>query len=219
MTTMDSKLMTAVSNGKLTKVVSLLKKGANVNYQCPRNGETLLIKSSYRDRTNITKLLLENGADVNIVTKSGYNALIRTCQCLLIGSYTDTIKLLLKYIDINQQNTWAGSMGNTALIEICEDTYGSMTGHTMDPKASNNNMQLLLDHPDIDISIKNYNGKTALMMAHDNGDIVKVKLIEQHIFKKKLLVQKKLILGKLYMSDLGSNLVEEALYEKISLLL
>jgi len=56
---MDSKLMTAVSNGKLTKVVSLLKKGANVNYQCPRNGETLLIKSSYLDRTNITKQILQ----------------------------------------------------------------------------------------------------------------------------------------------------------------
>ena len=219
MTTMDSKLMTAVSNGWITKVVSLLKKGANVNYQDPSNGETLLIKSSYLDRTNVTKLLLENGADVNIVSNYGNNALIKTCHCLLSGSYTDTIKLLLKYIDINQQNTWAGSSGNTALIEICEDTYGSMTDHTINPTESNNNMQLLLDHPDIDISIKNYYGQTALMLAQGNRDIVKIKLIEQHIFKKKLLVQKKLILGKLYMSDLGSNLVEEALYEKISLLL
>ena len=56
---MDSKLMTAVSNGWITKVVSLLKKGANVNYQDPSNGETLLIISSYRDRTNVTKQILQ----------------------------------------------------------------------------------------------------------------------------------------------------------------
>ena len=209
--------MIAVMKGNLTKVISLLEKGANVNYQDPNNGDTPLIISSYLDHYLISKLLLDNGANVDIVNNSGDNALIRTCHCLLAGSYTDTIKLLLKYIDINQQSTM--NEGNTPLMEICMDCYGCMLSHTLDPEGSNNNMQLLLDHPDIDISIKNNEGKTALMMAQDNDDIVKVKLIEQHIFLKKLRAQQKLTLGKLYMSDMGSYLVEEALYEKISLLI
>ena len=40
-----------------------------------------------------------------------------------------------------------------------------------------------------------------------------------HIYQKKLLLaQKRLLVGKLFMSDLGSNLMEEGLYEKISFL-
>ena len=42
-------------------------------------------------------------------------------------------------------------------------------------------------------------------------------LLEEHIFKKKLLIsQKRVTLGKLYNSCLGKYLVEEGLYEKIS---
>ena len=46
-----------------------------------------------------------------------------------------------------------------------------------------------------------------------------VGLIEEHIRLKQALKQARinLVLGKLFYSDLGSNLMEEGLYEKIGL--
>ena len=96
-------------------------------------------------------------------------------------------------------------MGNTALMFITED-------HT-------SILELLLEY-DVDINLANKYNVTALTLYKNVGETKYVDILEEHIFKKKLLiVQKRLELAKLLYSDLGKNLVEEGLYEQISCLI
>jgi len=64
--------------------------------------------------------------------------------------------------------------------------------------------------------IKNNRGDNSLTFAKNITQNETIEILEEHIFQKKLLiVQKRLVLGKLFYSSLGKNM-EEGLYEKIS---
>ena len=66
-------------NGDVATLTKMLKKDAKlVNYK-QSNGFTPLIIASYNGQTEIAKILLEKGADINAQDKSGNTALMGLC--------------------------------------------------------------------------------------------------------------------------------------------
>jgi hypothetical protein len=89
----DTALMLAVSYNRDGMVDCLLKSGANVNAQGAK-GETALCDALYRDYdTNIAEHLLAHGANPNIATDSGENALSIARK----EEHSDFIHLLLQH--------------------------------------------------------------------------------------------------------------------------
>jgi len=200
----------------------LIKYGASVNHR-DMFGVYPLLLSIQKERHDISILLLENGANPNIIGEAnrsplqlvclGYEKNVTNNLCYLCEDYHILVELLLaNNASVNHQDRH----GNTVLMDMCICRYD----YKVSPLPG---MKLLLDHPDIDIDLVNngyLSGQTALGLLTSvlgENDILKIELFEDHIFQKKLLiVQKRLALGKLFYSSLGENLVEEGLYEKIS---
>ena len=144
---------------------------------------------------DIIKELIVNGANVNYVTRLNQTPLLIASMYGL----TDVCKLLIKNgSNVNYQNKYC----YTALMFSTRSTIEIM--------------KLLLESGVDSYSV---NALCALNLARKFKKMEHVELLEEHIFQKKLLLaQKRLLIGKLFYSDLGKNLVEEGLYEKISLL-
>ena len=66
-------LATYVGNKAAAEV--LIEHGANINYQDPMMGMTALMGVCFKGSTELTKLLLDKGADASIKNKSGETAL------------------------------------------------------------------------------------------------------------------------------------------------
>lgn len=131
----------------------------------------------------------------------------------------DIFKLLIENgVNIDQQN----KHGDTISMRVISESYNKKW------------LELLLEYG-ANIDIKNNKGFTLLMWAKSTLlmwtksfhvrtvmfreiTTMKVELLEEHIFQKKLgIAKRRLALSKLFYSDLGKNLVEEGLYEQISL--
>ena len=94
----NEKIITAVKDGNLTSMQKLLSGGADPNAR-DEIGEPILLLGAYNGNTEVVKLLLEKGADVNVKrADDGTTA-------LWIASYegkTEVVKLLLeKGADVN----------------------------------------------------------------------------------------------------------------------
>jgi len=158
--------------------------------------------SNSRD-INIIKELILNGADVNYVPRSpGKTPLLIASMYGLM----DVCKLLLDHgANVNYQTSqrnYPYRQRHTALIV-------SISVHI-------DIMKLLLEYG---ADAEAVNGE-ALMFAKKRKKTLHIELLEEHIFQKKLAIaQKRLLVGKLFYSNLGKNLVEEGLYENISLLI
>jgi len=156
------------------------------------------------------KQLILKGANVNYHDK---HSLITPLTLAVAYQKYDLCKLLVENgANVNQLN---GS-GNTLLMS-CVGGYV--------PSRNIDIMKLLLEYG-ADSDFINKDGKTVLMFCKDYNKHYNihlqdnVEILEEHIFQKQLaIVQKKLLIGKLFYSDLGKNLVEEGLYEKISLII
>ena len=128
-----------------------------------RNAKTVyeqpLVEAATAGHTQIVKLLLDDGVDVNMQNRYGYTALSTASD----KGHRDIVQLLLgvEGIDVNMQN----SSGDTAL------TLASAKGHR-------DIVQLLLGVEGIDVNVKNRYGDTALVIASSNGrrDIVQLLL-------------------------------------------
>jgi len=73
---LDTKLLNcSEKEAALQQARELIKSGANVNCFESTRGNTPLIKASNQINHSIIKLLLENGADVNLGNKNGKNCL------------------------------------------------------------------------------------------------------------------------------------------------
>ena len=181
MTSLDDQLLQEIRKNcyhmRKDHIKKLILKGANVNYHDKHNLNTPLTFAVAYQKYDLCRLLVENGANVNHIANGLGNTLLMSC----VGGYAPS-----RDIDI---------------------------------------MKLLLESG-ADSDIVNNDGKTVLMFCKEYNKHYNIHLqdnvgiLEEHIFQKKLdIVQKRLTLGKLFMSDLGKNLVEEGLYEKISLLM
>jgi len=157
------------------------------------------------------KELIDMGADINYQDVDGQSPLIILSTATNHTNHTNhttnhnynACKFLLESgADVDIQNQY----GNTALMHSIHDI---------------NIMKLLLEY-DPDIYLVNVLNENVLKMCKKSeykpGLLEQSELLEEHIEKKLVIVQKRLLLGKLFYSVLGSNLVEEGLYEQISLI-
>ncbi len=68
-------IVDAADRGKLANVRRLLDLGAKIDAREPFNGETALMKASYRKNYPILRLLLDRGANPTLVSRKGKSAL------------------------------------------------------------------------------------------------------------------------------------------------
>ncbi len=103
---------TAVANGDIAKVQSLLDQGVSPNVKAD-DGKSLLMLASYLGHTDIVQLLIAKGADVNDKDKDGKTALMYAAE----KGNVDVAKLLLENgADLNAVD----NNGKTAL-QIAQD--------------------------------------------------------------------------------------------------
>jgi len=149
---------TSVNRGDYTNVKKNIDKGANVN-AINLWGNTALMEASSNGHTEIVKLLIEQGADVNAQPKlNGITALMLASS----NGHTEIAKLLIKAgADVNAQ-----SKHGTALIKAWQEGYTEIA-------------KLLIEEG-ADVNAQDSSGCTALMWASREGyaDIVKL-LIEE----------------------------------------
>ena len=132
-------------------IQSEIERGADINEK-DRDGNTPLmeaIEHNYRRKYIVKNLLEQPDIDINWQNKDGRCALDIACK----NGYTDIIENLLKYnsIEVNLQN----NLSRTPLIELLKSD-----------KFSTEALAKLLEHPDIDVTIKDYNGRDAFFYAN-----------------------------------------------------
>ncbi|TDS13999.1 ankyrin repeat domain-containing protein [Sphingobacterium paludis] len=151
-------IVEAVKANRLTAVKSLLKKKANVNSK-DKNGKSLLLIATQSLHVEMARLLVENGADVNLQDD------IFDSPFLYAGAagYTTLVELFLRHgARFDVYNRYHG----TALIPACE------RGHL-------DVVKLLSENPSFPIDHVNRLGWTALMEAVvlGNGSQVYVDIV------------------------------------------
>ena len=152
----NAKLIQASEKGNFADVQAVLTDGADINATEVREdsgvyvrGLTALMMASTNGRTEVVKLLLDKGAEVNLKNNYGITALFMASA----NGHTEIVKLLLdKGAEVNVKNT---DDGVTALF------MASANGHT-------GIVKLLLDKG-ADVNVKNTYGITALFMASAHG--------------------------------------------------
>ena len=121
----------------------------------------------------VIRVLLNHGADVNLVTQNGFDALALAVRADF-NNKDDTLevtKLILDSGALVNKRCWNGW---TALMQA------SMQGSAV-------TVRLLLNHKDIDVHLRDDSGKTALDLARDFCHEEIVELLENHIRKETLL--------------------------------
>jgi hypothetical protein len=112
-----SELLLAARNGNIVRVIQSLDLGADINTQSESNGYTPLIWASSRGHTETVRLLLEEGADVNVQANDGQTALMRAADY----GHVEVVTLLSNSgADVNVQS----KNGITAL------RLATLKGHT-----------------------------------------------------------------------------------------
>jgi ankyrin repeat protein len=148
----------------------LLQHHANLEMYSLYDQNTTLMWAMVRGNTNIAKILVQHGANVNTQNKSGYTPLIIAAKHGNMKAYYDIfIQLLKNHAEVNKKdaNEW------TALIHAC--------------KTENNPAieELLRYHADV--NAHSNNGLTPLIIATQNGNVHNI---------KKLLHQGAIVLEK-----------------------
>ena len=174
-TTRFSLLMKLVSIPNVDiELIKNVIKNTNINYKNTIGRTALMIAcgcSNICNNLHIIKLLLENGADVNLMDIDGINALHIASRFSNTYSSIETVKLLLDY---NANVNTPTNTGNTTLMGVSANS---------NEKSSIETVKLLLDNG-ADVNIQNKFGHTALMYAsalsNTSSNIETVKLLLQH---------------------------------------
>ncbi|QWG52650.1 ankyrin repeat domain-containing protein [Bacillus mycoides] len=151
MTNMETTLLTATEKQETNTVISLLKKGADINIT-DNKGRTSLMIATYKNDVKTAKALIDAGADVNIQDDMKNNPFLYAGA----EGYLDILKLT---IDAGADPTLTNRYGGTALIPASEHGYIDV-------------IKELLTRTNIDVNHINNLGWTALMEAIvlSNGD-------------------------------------------------
>ncbi|MEL4896292.1 ankyrin repeat domain-containing protein [Crocosphaera sp. Alani8] len=166
----DTLLMLATNNYLASSVQLFIDKGVDINAR-NKYGDTALIKSiDYKKETvseaelmNVVKLLIKNGADINIIPKSkskfAYTALMEATN----ENYFKLVKFLLNNgANVNLKN----EAGMTALMIAAEEGYVNI-------------LQLLLEKG-ADVNIKNESGETALNLAEERKNEKVIEILKRN---------------------------------------
>ncbi len=157
----DEGLRKAAMRGKSEVVDDLLGKGANVNYR--KGGWPVLMFVAREGHTEVARILLRHGADVNAMsTLTGPTGGATPLTVAAEHGHVDIVKLLLAHgADVNARN----NHGSTALM------YATEYGH---PEVVN-----ILLESSADISPKDKDGESALMIAKRRDYTEVVQLLQK----------------------------------------
>ena len=124
---LNNVLWLACEAGDTKKVTDLLKSGADANAKKPVNKgnedrDTLLISAVKKGRTEIVKLLLAAGADIDATNKHGMTALLLATE----KKFTEIAKVLLSagaYVNARTETGWtalilASNNGDTEIVKL-----------------------------------------------------------------------------------------------------
>jgi hypothetical protein len=104
----DVALRSATSAGDTKSVLAILSRGADVNGKSPDNGGTALMLAAMGGKREMAELLLDNGADVNAMSRDGNTALMFA----VLFAHRDVVQLLMEHgADTKIKN----KLGGTAL--------------------------------------------------------------------------------------------------------
>lgn len=150
-----SDLITAVAYQDLDKIKNLVEAGVDVNYQEESAGTTALIMSAMYNFADIARYLIEKGADISIMNKTGHTALMAAA-----GSSEDVFDLL-------------AANGADMSVKLEDGTSAfmlSISGVMSDFVDFGNAKKLLDNGADVDESFTSgpAEGYTCLMMAARN---------------------------------------------------
>lgn len=166
-------LLEAVTRGRLRQVRLLLDAGVNVNCKDLDNGQTALIRTMFLDnvklRRRTAKMLLNYGAKVKLLDKSGRSALSWAC---MLGR-EDMIKLFFSHPEVDLALGNIDADGNTNLMLAC------MSGNVNIVKT----ILRVFRRNRLDVNRINNQGKSALNIAYGKQfvDCVDVLLNEGHV--------------------------------------
>lgn len=156
----NEQLFNLIRTNEPRDIEDLLKNNSNINInQKNQHGSTPLILATYSGHLKIVKILIENGADINLTSNDKTTPLIWAT----VGSHTAIVRYLLNNnADINAKDKhgftalmWAASKSNESLIKI------------------------FLQY-DADTQIKNYNSESASELAKKAGNIRLFYIIKDH---------------------------------------
>lgn len=180
-------LRIAISKGYEATTSTLIEAGVNINF-IDEDGNTPLIfaiqdarpnaefssqaqsryRSRWQQRQNIIQLLLQAGADITHTNKKGRTALMEA----VINQDLHTVQSLLQHPDISKIKffsftrfiNYADNDGNTALMHAINKVQYLYTNNQEYNICINTQkiMEVLLNHPDIDLYLTNNNGESAI---------------------------------------------------------
>jgi uncharacterized protein len=105
----DEAIRMAVAEDDLEAVERLLREGAEINAVKGEFKTSILMEAAVRGNVGVMKLLIENGADVNMADKDGWTALMGAT----VQGHLESVKLLLERgAAVNAKN----HNGETALV-------------------------------------------------------------------------------------------------------
>ncbi len=176
--------------GNLDMVKVLLAAKPDLDWRDPFNGATAMLQAlapysfaghnqlAPRDRWDIARLLMEAGANVNVMTKTGITALMLVAEESSPRSLAMAQALLAAHADVNGGWGAAGTgVGNPA-----SPSYSRAAGYTALGLAASTGsvevVQALLANSWVDVNAKQRGGNTSLTIASAKGrsDVVRLLL-------------------------------------------
>lgn len=156
-----SPLWFACRNGNLEMVKLFLSNAADLEFSSP---VSLISIASYHGRTEIVRLLLDKGIDVNCKDSHGQTALISAAQ----GAATEVAKLLVERgADVNAESIH----GATALIYACDKNDISVARFLLESGANPNVKAAYGDSPMIHAVRRNNTELVRLLKTYGAKDL------------------------------------------------
>jgi len=156
-------LMQAVQKNDVAAVKKLIAQGVNVN-ELESSGDAPLVMSAYEGHTEITRLLLEAGADVKAVDPDMQATALHAAA--YAGRASDAKLLIEHHIDINKQGP---RNGYTALHDAIWQ--------------NNVDVARLLIDSGANLTLKNHSGQTPLDFAKAKHATQIIAMIEAKLGK------------------------------------
>jgi len=190
-------LIKAVSGGNLNRVKSAIRTGADINFK-DDNGYFPLLSAVMKNNYEITKFLIDSGANLNITSgkHSGKSGVYDYGTALIFAVKDENyeiVKLLIDSgADVNIQNEdgktalmIAAENGNDKIIKLLIDagadvnieSLDKMTAVSYAARYGKNKVLKQLITKGADVNHVHYYGKTALIEAADNGNFDTVKML------------------------------------------
>jgi hypothetical protein len=151
----EAALHLAIREDQPTCVEALIERGVDLDVQAD-DGNSALMICVQGGQVTLLRKLIEAGSDCDLVNVLDYSALMISAQ----RGFIDCLELLIAHADIDHAHA---ATGNTSVM------WAALTG-------SNQCLKLLVESRAL-LPLKNNEGKTALDIASENGNVAAMKML------------------------------------------